>query len=384
MKYIQFLACVMSTFAVASEIDARKCQDQGEPLTCYSPAYNAPAIISVNPKERKAGSPNINLFVDASFTYWWAGEDGLTLAERTVIDPTTGVIYSTPKTSVLTQSFSYQPGFKIGTGVVGYQEWTVFGEYTWFRGKTHKESGPLSGTSPTATRLLGDAATSGNNVWSVDGWFLQVTDEGKPLSGPAISSSWDLDLDLIDLLAGRPFYQGRHLSISPFGGLRSALIRQSINLKLTESPDTTGTLTPQPIESRNHSNSWSIGPMGGCEVKCLFPMGFRLEGDFAASLLYTRYTSIKHSEDVAFTDYGPGPYTASSKYTCVRPIAEAGLGIGWGSYLCHHDYHIDCFAGYDFKIFWAQNMIRQLLADRSSSAGDLFLHGLTVTARFDF
>ena len=69
-------------------------------------------------------------------------------------------------------------------------------------------------------------------------------------------------------------------------------------------------------------------------------------------------------------------------------MAELGLGVGWGSYLRAYDFHIDVSADYDFMIFWSQNMIRKLLDDTltgtSPSSADLYVHGLTVTGRFDF
>jgi hypothetical protein len=202
-------------------------------------------------------------------------------------------------------------------------------------------------------------------------------------------------LDLIDLVASRPFYQGRCVTVSPFAGLRSALIRQSMSVYLNEAATLfngtalLGAAPSQPLVSHNHSNSWSIGPRVGASSYCLFPQGFRLEGDMAASLLYTRYTSVKHSETVASTAFNPGPYhVAYTDYSCVRPAAEFGLGLGWGRYFSNNDFHLDLSADYDFMIFWSQNMMRKLLDDTLTGTGpapsDLFLHGLTATARFDF
>jgi hypothetical protein len=392
MKYVQFLSCAatllsMSAFAAdaANGATTPMCQNQGEPLTCYSAGYNAPAIINVKGKPQKMRSGNVNMFVDASFTYWFAGEDGLKIASSGVYE--SGTTYFAQDTKTLTQSFGYKPGFKIGTGVVGYQEWTVLAEYTYFRGHYTKNSGAaLTGTALPAGSLT---VTPGTSVWLVDDWFLQGTTAGQALAGSQVSSEWKLGLDLIDLVAGRPFYQGKCMTVSPFGGLRSALIRQSMEIELTEVTDLFGAMPTQPIEAVTNSHSWSIGPIGGCQAKSLFPMGFRLEADAAAALLYTQYTSVKHSEDAASTGFNPGPYTASLKnYNCLRPMAEMGLGLGWGMYLCDNNYHIDFMASYDFKMFWSQNMMRKLMDDTltgtSASPGDLYLHGLTITGRFDF
>jgi hypothetical protein len=68
-------------------------------------------------------------------------------------------------------------------------------------------------------------------------------------------------------------------------------------------------------------------------------------------------------------------------------MAEMGVGLGWGSYLYCQKYYIDFSARYDFALLWEQNVMRSFassLAGRADDIGDLSLHGLTLTGRFDF
>lgn len=364
-------------------------QAQGEPLECRNPAYNAPAAINTGHKVE-----DTNFFIDAAFTYWFAGEDGLKVASTGVYSSGTGAFYFAQNTKTLNQSFDYKPGFKVGLGIIGSHEWVFQAEYTWFRGTNTKHSSSLSATAlvPTAGTV---AAPNGINVWVVDDWFLQGTGLGQALAGSSVSSSWRLAMDIADAVVGRPFYQGKCVTISPFAGLRSAWIRQKMNVKLTEAASLfNGTALPvvsaplQPIESRNKSHSWSIGPRVGLDGQLLLPRGFRFEGNFAASLLFTQY-DIHHSEDIGSTAFNLGPYTANVRnYNCLRPEADLGLGIGWGKYIYGRDYHIDFSADYDFMYFWGQNVMRQsldnTLTGTGPAAGDLYLHGLTFTVRFDF
>lgn len=352
---------------------------QGEPLVCgYNPAYNAPASINVQ------NCSDINYFVDASFTYWYAGEEGLHLASNGVLSG--GTVFFPKKNTPVFQSAGYKPGFKVGVGLVTQHEWVLHAEYTWFRGRNKTSSGapPASQTATAGTA----AAAAGTPVWVVDDWFLQGSAAGQALSGSQLSSSWKLGMDIIDLTAGRPFYQGTRVVVSPFGGLRSAFIRQSMVVSFTENP-TLFALTPQPINSHNTSHSWSIGPRFGVDLDVLLCAGFRLEGELAASLLYTQYTKVQHKEDAAATTFNAGPYKTSwSNYNCLRPVAELGLGIGWGQYLSDNRYHIDFSLDYDFAYFWEQNMMRRLVDDTLTGTGpassSLYFHGLTLTARFDF
>jgi hypothetical protein len=143
------------------------------------------------------------------------------------------------------------------------------------------------------------------------------------------------------------------------------------------------------IVSRNFSNCWAVGPRIGMDGYALLPMGFRVEGDFAGSLLYTNYTNLFHTEDVASTAFNPGRYdTKLDGYSAVRPMFELGLGLGWGGYFSSNNYHFDFAASYDFTMMWNQNMMRRLLdtvlTGTGSSPADLYFHGLTLTGRFDF
>lgn len=371
----------------SSSNDAR--QMQGEPLnaTGFTAGYNTPAVIDVSPKNMPIRPESTHVFIDGAFTYWYAGEDGLEIAENGVLNGST--LYFPKNGKTVAQSSEYKPGFKVALGVVGEHEWSAKAEYTWYRGTTHTTSSQSPTTVPTAG-IATSTASTGTSVLVVDTWFQQGTSVGQALSGSKVSSSWHLAMDIVDVVFGRPFYTGRAFTVSPFGGLRTAWIRQTMKVNLTENPAIfSGSIPAQPIQSRNSSNSWSLGGIMGCQSEYLLPMGFRLEGDASASLLYTQYTSINHSEDAAATTFNAGPYTLSvSNYSAMRPMAELGLGFGWGRYLSNGDFHIDFSADYDFMMFWSQNMFRKLidhnLTGTGSTPGDLYLHGLTFTARFDF
>lgn len=381
------VALSISAFAGQDKKNIR--QMQGEPLNPakFSAGYNAPASIDVNPKKQLIRPDSVHVFIDGAFTYWYAAEDGLEIANSAALNA--GTVYFPENVNVLAQSSSYKPGFKVALGAVGAHEWSAKAEYTWYRGTTHTSSSTLSGTVPVIG-VPTTTATTGTPVWAIDDWFLQSTTVGQALSGSHVSSSWHLAMDIIDAVCGRPFYTGRTVTVSPFAGIRSAWIRQTMTVNLTENPTLfSGAIPSQPIQSRNSSNSWSIGAIMGCESQWLLPMGFRLEGDASASILYTQYTSLKHSEDAASTRFNQASFNITrSNLNTVRPIAELGFGLGWGKYLFNGDFYLDFSADYSFMMFWSQNMFRNLIDNNhtgtGSTPGDLYMHGLTLTARFDF
>ena len=99
------------------------------------------------------------------------------------------------------------------------------------------------------------------------------------------------------------FIQGKRVVVSPFGGIRSALIRQKMNVSFIEDPRS---ISFKPATYQIHTTGltpWSIGPRFGADVDVLLNGGFRLEGELAASLLFTQYTTVKHREDPAASTF---------------------------------------------------------------------------------
>jgi hypothetical protein len=316
-----------------------------------------------------------DFFIDASYTYWYAGEDGLEIGRSGSFFVGDDPIYDSSDT-VLTQPFEYQSGFKVGAGW-RKNDWILSGEYTWVRNTTSQTSAPSLNTIFTG-------------VWLVAPWFLQEALDGGSLSGMAVESKWHLRMDIADLALSRPYYLGRHLTILPYGGLRAAWIYQKMELAIIEPP---GLFAPnprpaQPVLSQTGSHSWAIGPRFGSEAHVLLGSGFRVEGDIAFSLLFTKYTKIYHSETAASITAIPASlYIQSKDRSAVRPVVETGLGLGWGSYFGSNKYYLDFSADYDFSYWWSQNMMRSMLNGlwrEINANGDLYLHGLTVSAKIGF
>ncbi|MDP1609338.1 MAG: Lpg1974 family pore-forming outer membrane protein [Chlamydiales bacterium] len=362
---------------------------QGEPISdCCPSGFNTPAAIDVCPKI-ECMDWQTNGFIDLSFLYWYVGEEGMSLASDGVLNA--GTAYYSPNMVNHRQTFDYHPGFKLSLGVVGDHQWEIFAEYTWLRGKNTTHLSPSSNTTTAGT----SAAFSGTPVLVVDDWFLQGTGFGQGLSASGLDSSWRYGVDILDVGVSRPFYEGASLTVAPYTGLRALWIRQHMTVQLTEVAAlfSSGALAAseplQPIHSHNISNCWGLGPKLGVEADFLIPMGFRVEGDAGVSLLYTRYTTVSHSEDQASTAFSSSPYqTSLNDYSCLRPIAELSLGAGWGSYFGGSAYHVDFSASYDFTMLWSQNMMRNLLdtvlTGTSASPGDMYFHGLTLKGRLDF
>ena len=263
---------------------------------------------------------------------------------------------------VIDLDFKYQPGFKIGLGINSdYDDWNGLLEYTRIHATHRVSSGaPNTGLGVLALQQFNEANSSAIGATLAEG-------------------SWRIELDIVDLELARSNYVATHLTFRPFFGVRAAWIDQRYTVKARNS-----TIAPQTYEVKQTSKTWGLGPRAGVDTNWLLGCGFRLIGNFAADLLYTRY-KISRTED---QDTNPSILFANinEKRRFLRAHTELAVGMGWGTYFDHTNWHFDLAASYDFNIFLHQNMLRWFPNNSISrnSKGDLFLHGLTLCARLDF
>ncbi|MBX7066341.1 MAG: hypothetical protein K1X28_03840 [Parachlamydiales bacterium] len=346
------------------------CFERGYPDTncCIPSAYNQPADYELSPCPW-------NFWVDASFTYWLAYEEGLDIAQSVAVFPGPQEVFN--NSTFLFQETEWKPGFKVGLGLdLDHDHWSGLVEYTWFRSRTTTTAGV-----PAIPAGATDAA------WYFNGWDL---DQGSSTFDPEashISSVWRLRMDLLDAALTRPYYQGTHLIVAPFGGLRAAWIRQNLRIESTPFSSTQGAATAHAV-FHNRSYSWAVGPRGGFQGEWHLGWGFRVEGDVAGSIAFTRYTTVAARADsleVAVDHEASSRYT---DYNTLRFNNDMSIGLGWGDYFDCRNYHFDLLLTYDFQIFWNHNMMRQHADDTTSGVGaaasNLYLQGLTARAQFDF
>ena len=220
-------------------------------------------------------------------------------------------------------------------------------------------------------------------------WFQSLSSSGLPLAASEVSSTFKLSLNIGDITLSRPFYESPSIILTPFGGIRTLFISQSMQISIIENEFTVGDLPAQPIHSHNYSHSWGLGPRFGASGAWLLPMDFRLEGMLAGSLPFTRVTTVKHEENAGSSTQTPSViHSFVNNIDALRPILEMSVGFGWGSYInCKRNY-IDFSASYDFLWFSGVNIIRRMidgfLIQATTHASDLHMSGLCVKARFDF
>ena len=338
-------------------------------------AFNAPARINTH--------CGWDVWTNFSFIYWQPTEDNIELGQS--LNQLSQLIYKphsvfkpvafNDEAAFVTMDFEYAPGFKAGMGCnFDYDSWDASAEYTWLRGSAHKFSnGGIFGLFPN----VGDDLSIDYIVPS-----LSTYGNGK--------ASWHLGLDIIDVDLGRSFYSGRQLKFRPFFGLRSGWIDQHL-YAIYHLPETNAT-----FETTSTTHSWGIGPRTGFQGNWEMAYGLRLYGNGSLDLLFTNY-DLRSRNQVTNPSLSPSKVFFNADQDDLnlssRTHAEMEFGLGWGSYFHSQRWYFDLSCGYDFQVFFNQNMFRKLIRVNSANGpasisftpnGNLYIQGLTIKTACNF
>lgn len=331
-------------------------------------AYNYPARIQTRCPW--------NVYFDASFIYWQPTEDNLEIGFAN----TTGLV-SSGSTSTngingnfVNMDFDFKPGFKVGMGFdFDHDNWDMHAEYTWLH-----STDSASATSPAGGQIIrlvsAPATVITNGLYS------------------SVQGSWKLKMDIVDLDIGRWCYVGTKLTFRPNFGVRADWIRQKVSNVASRTATTTPVTIGADVATVNQRTvSWALGPKVGLDANWNLAWGLRFFGNTEADLLFTDYTRLKYSETHSAAASGVGlPFsTKQTKVYCVRPHLDLELGFGWGTYFDCNGWYLDFALGYEFQVFFNQNMFRHfdsftIPVSSIMPNGDLYLQGLTATFRLDF
>lgn len=309
-----------------------------------------------------------DIYITGDYLYWKWQQDSFQLGTvvkggTDELDPFRGESHS------VFQNPGYKSGFQVGVGfnMPGMDNWHLYSEYTWYR---NTDNDTLTGSSDHPFVF------SKSRFNAIQGLL-----SGTSFSG-SVNSEARLGFQALDFLVERPFYAGKKLTASLGMGLRSQWISQKFELT---SPLLIGVSSDESFENaylKAHMTSWSLGPKFALNTNWLLGYGIKALGNLATSVLYTSYNS---DYDTSFTMVGTGSASSHGSgldnYGTLRPVTEAFLGLGWGSYFANQALHMDLLIGYDFNVFWDYNMI---FATASQSVGNMYLHGMNIQLRFDF
>ncbi len=205
-------------------------------------------------------------------------------------------------------------------------------------------------------------------VWSVAAYHVA--------SPTAAHAHWDIHLDQIDFDLGRQFYVGRHLTLHPKAGLRSAWIFQDYDVNWAGQPGT---------EKNDLKNKyWGFGFFAGMDSNWMLGRGFSLFGNAGLAVLLGFFDVDQHG-----TFNGTTNSKISESFRSGRPILDLDLGLKWAKKVYNDRFAIAFKVGYEYHLYFNQNQF--LLSNGNDSfelfnpvKGDLTYQGVIFSGQFDF
>lgn len=369
MRISKWLLGVISAFAQTVYPD---------PLTNCAEPYCFQPGLAIEPScalaaYNESATADTARYGTASFIYWVASQGGMLIGTPypSSVPLSGGPAIGRPQGQPgLFAETAFKPGFKIGLGgKISRDNWTVYAEYTRLHATTNTfQTAPSPVIQPGGLNL---------------GVYLQEFFPVVNGTSTQMGLKWTYHLDYGDIQLSRPSYLGTHLILEPFAGVRAALIIQK-GTGVMQGIRYPTFISGNPAYTRLATHAVGIGPKIGANGSWHIKNGVRLNGNAYGAILFTRYTTISQDVDNIdlVTDLNAKPQSFLSRNVdTVRPMAGAALGLGWGSYWGKKLY-FDVSANYEFNVFWAQNMLFSARTDLP--LGDLYLQGLTASARCDF
>jgi hypothetical protein len=312
------------------------------------------------PAQYSFGECGWDISISGEFIYWEIDRDSVTSVGSLVTLENNGT-FRDQKTLVHHQG--YRPGFKVaaGIGLPGCDDWKLDVEYTWFHHRStnhYNASAAQFITLPILTAIFDIPALLAYRASSA-------------------KSEIEFNLDFISGVVGRAFYLSQRLIVDAGVGLKAWWSK--LDSDLTYTALVGGAISTQ----RSESGLWGIGPYVSAQIKGLLWCGTYLYGKVGVWNSYMRFNKHKILNNYQLArPFAPfvNEETNPSSYYFVNLFYEGALGLGWGTYLCDCDYHIDFLVGYDMMTTYT----RAFIVTSGDTHKEFYYQGLFVKAQFDF
>ncbi|MBS0607662.1 MAG: hypothetical protein JSR57_11990, partial [Verrucomicrobia bacterium] len=303
--------------------------------------------------------------ITADYLLWKATEQNLNYASN-ILDSTS------PNADVLkgrlfNVKFNCQSGFRVGLGYnLGHDQWDTTLEWTWFR-----------------DHGSGTASSSDHGIFST----IASPVFNELINAKKAKSDIELHLNLLDWELGREFYTGKHLTVRPFGGLRTGWVNQNWKTKYFD-PGSFQQVPLNAFQVKLKQDFWGIGLRGGLDTEWHLISGLSIYGNGALSLLYGFFKDVRLENSFSNAGAkGRNLYGVNSK-RCEQAITELQLGLRWDQMFSHDRFHFRIQTGWEHMMFFDHNHLFVFLdpnsANLSEYGGNLSFQGWTTSVRFDF
>jgi len=307
------------------------------------------------PAQYLFGDCVFDISISGQFIYWELNRDSTTQIGTSVAVSNNGLRRDGRD---LIHYQGYRPGFRVaaGIGLPGCDNWKVDLEYTRFH------------------------HTSTNRFFAPEGGFIEqpfvstfLTPAFFGFQADFAQSTLKFDLDFLLGTVGRAFILSQRLIVNAGVGLKGWWSTLESDL-FYSAPDTSE------LTSITNSKVWGLGPYVLAEIKGLLWCGTYLYGKAGVWVPYTRFTKLRAETNAPVI----GLFDAVSKIE--KPVFttnlfyEGAVGLGWGTYLCSCNYHMDFLVGYEIMT----NYNKAVIVAATDPHYEFYYQGLIVKAQFDF
>jgi len=402
-------ASLCSTGLIAARSKADVCPPQpGTP--CYSTdesSFNycfGPENIAGNPSVRPK-TCNSDIIVTIAGLYWNSHQDGMEYAVTTNVAPPTSAVGVSPAplnnlidAQYMRPDSHWDLGFKLGLGYGSKLDgWDIGILWTHFKNHVSTE---VEAESSDNTSLL--------PLWSAFSTNAGSDSAANILWANEIDTTWEVDLNLIDIDMGREFWTSKYLSIRPYVGIRIARIDQEFYIEQKggawlvindANPASNGY-----VDMKNDFKG--VGVRGGLASSWNMGRGFAFFGNAAISLIYGRF-NIEQNE---YNRLAVAPFSKQAimeteeHFRSSKAMTDLELGLKWSTLFNDCKYGFMLAIAWEHHMFFDQNQLWRVnrvdgLGGGSSPdplpndtgenlfiqrRGDLSTQGWTLTAAFDF
>ena len=312
-----------------------------------------------NPSSRFQVAEGVDVFLTAEVLYWIAREEHLCYAQTdsggmTNQNPPNGAIDF--KGDIKKISAEWDFGVRLGLGYrFPYDKWDLEGAWTYYHTDQHNS---ISGN---LLPLWAHPDTAATNLAS----FARA--------------KWNFHFNLADLELTRSFWVGRHLSFSPFFGLRGAWIDQNLNIEYDyqTTPFSEGNIHTECDFSGG-------GVRSGVGTRYTFDSPWSLYGLGSVALLYGKFhCNFKEKLD--------DNLIALSKDHFNQGVTNLQilLGLRWDEFFWKRRLHVGLTFGWEYNIWLSVNQFNRWATQLNTGTlhqqnGNLTLMGFSVGGQFDF
>ncbi len=371
-KYLVAVATLLCSSVAFAASDNSRSQGRGS----MPPKESMPTDQFKAPEDRgfKEITPNAgprvshgaDVFITADFIYWTARQDGMVY---TITGRNTFANINASSGSAKDLGWKGEPGFKVGLGLnLGHDGWDIYAQYTWLHTRV-SDSTNVAFDTPVQQRLVATYFSDRNG--SLSRTFTKAR------------AKWDHHFNVIDLELGRNYFISQFLTLRPHVGFKGTWQDQDFKIRYTDQDITDPTSIDRIEKVKFNQDMWGLGIRMGLNTGWHFIENFGIFGNLALTALWTDFDTKR--KDRVITSNGANNslfYNFKFDQNPVNTILELAIGLRYDLWFSDDDYHFGLSAAWEEQV-WV-NHSRFVRFFSGEVQGDLYLHGLTLKARFDF